>query len=80
MNPQSTSCSLPVEAYRYKWIIFHNSTISLNLQSANGTIAATHAIPTPNALNNNFFWPSILFFNSLTIVRGTDTDEVLPYF
>ena len=42
-------------------------------------MAVAHAIPTPNALSIKFFLPSILSFNSLAMVRGTDTEEVLPY-
>ena len=42
--------------FQRKWI-HHTSTISLILQSTNGTIPVAHVIPTPKALNNNFLLP-----------------------
>jgi hypothetical protein len=43
-------------------------------------MAEAQVIPTPKALNNSSVLSVSLFFSSLTIVSGTDTDEVLPYF
>jgi hypothetical protein len=41
-------------------------------------MAVAQVIPTPNALNNNLLSPISWSCNSLTIVSGTDTEDVLP--
>ena len=49
-------------------------------KSQNETTPVAQVIPTPNALNISVFRPSILPFSSDTIVKGTETEDVLPNF
>lgn len=42
-------------------------------------IAEAQVIPTPNALKNKSFFALNLSLSSLTIVSGTETEDVLPY-
>jgi len=54
------------------------SVISPIWQSFKSIIAVPHVRPTPNPLRRRCFRPSNLPFNSEIIVRGIETDDVLP--